>query len=144
VSDRTQLFLGVIAVATLAMAIAQVGVVVVAGLAARRMAKLAQSVEQEIRPLVGHLNAIGRDASRAATLATAQVERVDVMFSDLAVRVDQALDGLQATIQTPVREGRAILSALRAAFQAIRDIRDVRHGGRSRQGRGDDEDALFI
>jgi len=33
-----------------------------------------------------------------------------------------------------------MLSALRAAIQAIRD---VRRSGR-RQGRGDDEDALFI
>jgi hypothetical protein len=33
------------------------------------------------------------------------------------------------------------MSAFRAAFQAIRDLRQ---SGRSRQGRGDDEDALFI
>jgi len=33
------------------------------------------------------------------------------------------------------------LSAFRAAIQAIREIR---RSGRTRQGRGDDEDALFI
>ena len=31
-----------------------------------------------MKPIFGHLNAIARDASRAAALATAQVERVDV------------------------------------------------------------------
>lgn len=140
-SNRTEVFLGIIAVATLAMALAQVGVVVVAGLAARRVAKLAETIEHELKPLFGHLNAIGRDASRAATLATAQVERADKLFSDVAIRVDDALNSVQATISTPAREGRALLSAFRAAFQAIREIRQ---NGRARQGRGDDEDALFI
>ena len=41
----------------------------------------------------------------------------------------------------PAREGRALFSAFRAAVQAIRDLR---RDGRMRQGRGDDEDALFI
>ena len=49
--------------------------------------------------------------------------------------------GVQAAIEMPAREGRAILSALRAAFQAVRDLRA---DNRARQGRGDDEDALFI
>jgi len=48
---------------------------------------------------------------------------------------------VQTTIEAPAREGRALLSAFRAAFQAIREIRQ---NGRSRQGRGEDEDALFI
>jgi hypothetical protein len=141
VSDRAEILLGIIAVATLAMALAQVGVVVAAGLAARRVAKLAETVEHELKPLFGHLNAIGRDASRAAALATAQVERADKLFSDVAVRVDEALNNVQATIGAPAREGRALMSAFKAAFQAIREIRQ---NGRSRQGRAEDEDALFI
>jgi hypothetical protein len=141
VTNRAELFLGIIAFATLAVAIGQLGVVVVAGLAARRVARLADTVEHELKPLFGHLNAIGRDASRAAALATAQVERADKLFSDVAVRVDDALNSVQAAIGTPAREGRALMSAFRAAFQAIRDIRE---NGRGRQGRPDDEDALFI
>jgi hypothetical protein len=141
VNSRTEIFLGIIAVATLAIAIAQIGVVVVAGLAARRVVKLAETVEHELKPLFGHLNAIGHDASRAAALATAQVERADKLFGELALRVDDALNNVQEAVGTPVREGRAILSAFRAAFQVIRDMR---HSGRGRQGRGDDEDALFI
>lgn len=140
-NSRTEIFLGIIAVATLAIAVAQIGVVVVAGLAARRVVKLAETVEHELKPLFGHLNAIGRDASRAAALATAQVERADKLFGELALRVDDALNNVQEAVGTPVREGRAILCAFRAAFQAIRDMR---HSGRGRQGRGDDEDALFI
>ena len=58
--------LGIIAVATLAIAIVQIGVVVAAGRLARRIDTLTEQFEREVKPLFGHLNAIGRDASRAA------------------------------------------------------------------------------
>ena len=134
------LYLGIIAGATLAIAIAQIGVMVVAGVLVRRIGHLTNRLEQDIRPLFGHLNAIGRDAARTATLAAAQMERADRVFGDLAVRLDQTLNTLQATVNIPAREGRAIMSAIRAAVQAVREMR---RNGR-RHGRGDDEDALFI
>ena len=137
-TDRAEVFLGVIAVATLAIAIAQIGVVVVAGRAAGRVAKLAETMERDLKPIFGHLETIGRDAARAASLATAQVERADQLFADLAVRIEQAMNRVQATMEMPAREGRALMSALRAAFQTIRDLRS------DRRRQGDDEDALFI
>ena len=134
-------FLGVIALATLTIAIGQIAVMVAAGRMARRLEQLATQFEHDVRPIFGHLDAIGLDASRAAALATAQVERADKLFSEIATRVEQTLNGVQASIVSPVREGRALLSAFRAAMQAIREIRQ---SGRTRPGRGDDEDALFI
>lgn len=133
--------LAVIAVATLAMAIAQVGAFVIAGLAARRLAKLTSSVEQQLRPLFGHLDAIGRDAARAAALASVQVERADKLFAEIVVRAEHILTTVQSSIETPAREGRAIWVALRAVFDAVREMRQ---NSRARQGRGEDEDALFI
>jgi hypothetical protein len=141
VNAWTQVFLGVIAVATLAIAVAQIAVIVAAGVIARRVQRLADRFERELEPLFGHLNAIGRDAARAATLATAQVERADQLFSDVASRIEHALDSLQTSLGAPAREGRALLSAFRAAFQAISELR---HNGRTRQARSEDEDALFI
>ena len=135
------LFLGIIAVATVAIAIAQIGVMVAAGRLARRLERLTERLEQELRPLLAHLDAIGRDASRAATLAAAQVERADQMFSDIAARIALALTALQTALAVPAREGRALFSAFRAALEVVREMR---RNGRRRQGRGDDEDALFI
>jgi len=63
------------------------------------------------------------------------------VFADAARRFEQALAGIEAGISEPAREGRALLSAFRAAIQAISDLR---RDGQGRQGRGDDEDALFI
>lgn len=137
----TVVFLGVIAVATLVMAVVQIGVIVAAGRVARRVERLADQVEREVKPLIGHLNTIGAEAARAASLAAAQVDRADRLFADVAVRVDQALNSVQASIGAPAREGRALISAFKAAFQAVRDLR---HNGRSRQSRSEDEDALFI
>jgi len=139
VSGRTEIFLAVIAVSTLAMAIAQLGVVIAAGLVARRLERLANRVEHEMKPLVASINAIGRDASRTVALAAAQAERVDTLFADLTVRIEQTVAALQASLVGPAREGRALIAALRAAVAAIRDAR--RH---ARGHRADDEDALFI
>jgi len=141
VSTWSDVFLGVIAVATLAIAVAQIAVLVAAGRLARRVEQLADQLEREVKPLVGHLNAIGRDAARAASLAAIQVERADRLFADVADRIEQALNNLQAALARPASEGRALLSAFKAA---IRAVRERRHHSRTRQGRGDDEDALFI
>ena len=137
----SDVFLGVIAVATLAMAVAQVAVIVVAGRAARRVAVVAEQFQRDVKPLFGHLNAIGHDAARAAALAAVQVERVDQLFTDVVQRFEQTVSTVQATVIGPVREGRALISAFKAAMQAVRELRQ---NGRPRQGRAEEEDALFI
>jgi hypothetical protein len=140
VNDSTNTWLGVIAIATLLIAIVQVGVLVVAGLLARRVAKLAQDLEQQAKPILGHLDAIGREASRAAALATVQVERADRLFADVSGRVEHGLDSVHAAMQIPAREGAAIVSAFRATLSALRNPPP----GRRNRSRADDEDALFI
>ena len=131
-----EIFLGVIAIATSAMAIVLVGVLVAASRLARQVGRILDQVEVELKPLFDHLNAMGRDASRAAALATAQVERVDRVLSVLAQRLDQTLRSFQTILDGPAREGWAILTALAAAYRAMR--------GRPRHARSEDEDALFI
>ena len=136
---RAEFFLGIIAFATAAVAVGQLCVVVISSIAARRIARLAQTVEDELKPIFGHLNSIGRDASRAAALAAAQVERADRLFGDISMRVEDAINNVQASIEQPAREGRALIAAFRAAIQSIQEMRR----NRSRP-RPDDEDALFI
>jgi hypothetical protein len=133
-------FLGVIAVATLAIAVAQIAVIVTAAAAVKRAGQLADQFEREVKPLFGHLNAIARDAARAAQLASVQVERADKLFADLSVRLEDTMNLVQASVIAPAREGRALLTAIRAAFQAVKETRQAR----SRQTRSEDEDALFI
>jgi hypothetical protein len=134
-------FLGIIAVATLATAIIQILVLVSAGLVARRLERLAEQFERDISPLLASLNAIGQDAARAASLATAQVERVDRLFGEAAQRLEVTLGVIQTAISAPAREGAALMVGLRAALDALR--RSIANRP-SRSRTGDDEDALFI
>lgn len=138
-SDSSNTWLGVIAVATLLIAIVQIGVLIVAGLLARRVAQLSERLEQQVKPVFGHLEAIGREASRAAALASVQVERADRLFADVSGRVEQGLDTVQSAMQLPAREGAALFTAFRAALSAFKNPPP-----RPGRPRGDDEDALFI
>jgi len=133
----SEVFLGVIAVATLTMAIGLVGVLVAASRLARQVGRFLDQLESDLKPVFEHLNAIGRDASRAASLATAQVERVDRLVTLLGLRLDEAFQNFQNTLAGPAREGFAVLSAVGAAIRAVRDAR----AGRTR---GEEDDALFI
>ena len=136
----TDVFLGIIAVATLATAIVQIGVLVAAGLLTRRVGRLLDRVDRELSPLFASLNSIGQDAARAASLAGAQVERVDRLFAEASLRIEDTLRVIQAAVTAPAREGAALLSGLRAALNALRS-----RAARPPRGRAaDDEDALFI
>ena len=140
-SGWSEVFLGIIAVATLATAVVQIAVLVAAGMLTRRLGRLADQVERDLSPLLTSLNAIGKDAARAATLATAQVERVDQLFGDVAQRLDTTLGVIQNAITAPAREGAALMVGLRAAVDALR--RSIANRP-SRTRTSDEEDALFI
>jgi hypothetical protein len=133
------LFLGVIALATLVMAVIQVGVIVFALRVAKRVDALTSQVEHEIKPLLANLTEVSQNAVRASSLAAAQVERVDHLTANLTQRVDETFTLVQAAIIGPVREGRAMISAVRAAVAAFRELRAARA-----RARMEDEDALFI
>jgi hypothetical protein len=137
----SEIFLGVIAVATLIMAVIQVG----ATLAAARIAKQAQqtlaTVQQELRPLVSKAQTVAEEASRTAAVARAQAEKMDKLLSDLAVRVDYTSGVVQDAIVRPARESMAVIAAIKATLHALRGFRDMR----PRHGRhAEEEDPLFI
>ena len=131
-------FLGIIAVATLSTAIVQIALLLAAARLARRLAHLTDAFEHQIRPVLAHLDSIGREASRATALASQQVERVDLVFADLTARLEDTMDTVQGALAAPLREGSALLAGVRAVFGSLKAPRP------SSRHRGDDEDALFI
>jgi hypothetical protein len=140
VSETSELFLGLIAAATLLMAVIQIGAIVVATRVARQAQQTLTALHQEIRPLVVKASAMADEASRTATLASAQVQKIDRLVTDLADRVDETAVIVQQAILTPAREGAAIFAALKAALGVLRGIGDL---GR-RTSRSEEEDPLFI
>jgi hypothetical protein len=145
--NLSETFLGVIAAATLLMALIQVGAIV----AILRVVKQAQQtiaeVQRDVRPLiekasvvVAKVTTLADEATRTATIATVQAQKIDRLLTDLAVRVDDTAGVVQQAIITPAREGLAIVAALKAGFWALRGFRE-----RPRHGRAaDEEDPLFI
>ena len=125
----------------LATAIVQVAAIVAIALAARRVSRLVDQLQQEVKPLFTKLNAIAEDASRATALAAAQVERVDRLAADACARVEQTLGVIQTTIETPLREGRAFVNAFRAGLAMLRQFQQ---GRRRPSPQKEDEENLFI
>ncbi len=133
-------FLGVIAAATLMTAVLQV-VLLIAGVSlVRRMSRFVDFVETEVKPIIGHIDAIARDASRAASLALAQVERADQLLSDTILRFEQTLSTVQSLIVGALREGNALMMGFRAVMAAVRGFQRRQ----STRRRAEDDEALFI
>lgn len=139
-SSWSDLFLGTIAVSTLVMALMQIGVIVVVSRLGKQAQETLASVQREIKPLLAKANAIADEASRTAALASAQVQKVDRLVTDLSRRADQTASIVQEAIVTPTREGFAIVAGIRAALAALRGVGDLHRTS----SRTEEDDALFI
>ena len=139
-TDWSNLFLATIAVATLIMAIVQIGAIVVASRVARQTEQMLGAIQADIRPLIAKASAVADEASRAAALASAQMQKIDALVTDLSRRVDETTTIVQQAIVTPAREGIAVLAAVKAGLAALRGIGDLRRGS----SRAEEEDPLFI
>lgn len=150
-NDSTNMWLAIIAISTLVMALLQVGALVAAAIAARRVqarvALLEKQVGQQVQPLlhqlqpvVDRLTVMSADAARISALAVQQAEKADVALTSAAKRMDQTLAVVQNAVVAPAREGMALAAALRAA------VGSMKTGARRRpKGPGaEDDDALFI
>ena len=145
-SPTAELLLGVIAVAVAVMAIVQVGAIVAGLRVARRVEQIADDLETGVKPLIANLTSLSSDASRAANLAAAQVERFDKVFSELTARLDHTLTTAHQFVTGPAREGMAIVAGIRAAASALQGMREAtrRRAATRAAGFEEDEESLFI
>jgi hypothetical protein len=141
VSFWAEVFLGIIAFATLTMAVIQVAAIVYGWSVARRLNRLLSQIEQEMRLFSQNLNAIARDASRISSLALGQVERLDRLLTDVTTRLEEAATAMQNAVVKPLREGAAMMAGIRAVIEVFRDL--PRRSGGSRP-RAEEEETLFI
>jgi hypothetical protein len=142
----TDVWLAVIAVAVAMMAAIQVGAIVLGLRLARRVDQLTTQVERDIKPLLQNLTAMTAEAHRAVQMATAQVERADRLFGDLAVSAERTMALAAQFVGGPAQKGLALFAAARAAVSAVRGLREASRR-RSRDHRmvtPDDEESLFI
>ena len=138
-SDWGVVWLAVMAMSLLVMAATQVGLALMVLRVARQMMATTDALRREVKPLIEKTNRLVDEASRATALAAAQVERVERILTSTSDRVDETLGVLQGAILQPVRQGAALMTAVRAALSVIRGARHTR----ARQAR-DEEEALFV
>ena len=140
-NDWSVIFLGVIAAATLVMALIQVGAIIATLRVARETQKVLTTVQNDVRPLIAKATSIADDASKTVALATAQMQKVDTLVTDLTRRVDETATIVQKALVTPAKEGLAIFAAIRTGLGALRGMGDFR----GRTGRhAEEDDPLFI
>ena len=132
-------FLGIIAVATAATAVLQVGLILLLVRLVRRFTTLVDDVEHELKPLLANANAVGRDAARVSLLVLAQVERADRLVADMATKVTETVATVHNIMTSSAREGVALLAGLRAALAVFRGLRSA-----ADEKPSDEEDTLFI
>ncbi len=134
--------LGVIAASVLVIAVVQVAMFVWATRLVKRVSDSVERLEQDVQPILAGLRTVAAEGARAATLAAAQVERVDQVLGLLRTQIDRTVRVVQDTVFAPARDAAALLQALR----------DMLFGGGARGAGGDrrrrqpaeDDDALFI
>lgn len=137
-NDWQLIFLGVMAVALVTMAAAQVLIGVAVLRASRQMTDLAGQMRNDIRPLIEKATRLTDEASRVTSMAVVQLERVDKLTLLVASRVDETVGVLQSAVVGPVRQGAAVLAGLKAVVGAFREWQN-------RPSRPhEDEDPLFV
>jgi ABC-type transporter Mla subunit MlaD len=142
--ETSTLFLGTIALATLVMAVVQVGMIIYGVRLVQRVHHLVDQVEKEIKPALIRVNEISGDMNRATSLAVAQLERIDELLGQFSGRADNLMTFAQDALVTPIRQGVALLQGMRAALAALRDVVSSGASSGSAESVGDDEEALFI
>lgn len=143
-SQTGELFLGLIALAVMVMAAIQVGAIVAGVRIARRVDRMARQLDEDIKPLLANLTAMTSEAARAAALAARQVERLDEVLGNLAARADETLAAAQAFVAGPARQGMAIVTGVRAVFEALRGFREATRRRQAARPAVDDDESLFI
>jgi ElaB/YqjD/DUF883 family membrane-anchored ribosome-binding protein len=116
----SEVFLGVIAVATLVMALVQVGVLVAGIIAVKRLNEVLARVEDSARPVLAHVDDLVVDATASLAAMRAQLDRVERQAVHVLTRTDQAVQRVQEYVVAPAREGIALAAGARALFGAFR------------------------
>lgn len=137
-NEVSAVWLAVLAIAVAVMALMQVGIALVAFRLAQQVTATIDELRRELRPLVAKMNGIADDAAHITALARQQVERVDDLMAATSARVDETLGLVQGVIVGPVRQGAALVTAVKAALAAFR-----RGAPPARQNR-DEEEAWFV
>ncbi len=136
-------FLGLIALGVLVTAAIQVGAIILAIRAARRVEGVLTQLQQDVRPMVANFQAMSADAARATAKIAGQVDRLEVLLADASRKIEDTASAVQQTMVAPVREAMAVVQGIKAAIASVFGGGRAASRGKSPAG-AEEEDALFI
>jgi hypothetical protein len=113
-------YLGVIAAATLVMALVQIGVLIAGIIAVKRMREVLVRVEESAKPVLAHVDDLVVDATESIAAVRAQLDRVERQTMHVLTRTDEAVQRVQTYLVAPAREGIALAAGARALVGAFR------------------------
>lgn len=140
-------FLGVIALSSLVQGLFLLGLAWGGLKLMRRIEEMHGRVERELRPALATVSRLTRNVSEVSEVASAQVQRMEILVGRTLDRVDETRAQMRAVLAVPLG-GLAEVSALLKGFRRGLDVYQ-RLGGLEAQGRGDgrryrDDEHLFI
>jgi hypothetical protein len=115
----SEVFLGVIAVATGLMAIVQISLLIAALIAVKKAGEVAARVEAAAKPLIDHVDDLVVDTTESIAAVRAQIDRVEQQALDVLARTDRAVHRVQDYLIAPARQGIALAAGARALFGAL-------------------------
>jgi hypothetical protein len=116
----SDVYLGVIAAATVAMALVQIGVLVAGIIAVKRMNEALVRFEDSARPVLAHVDDLVVDATASIAAVRAQLDRVEQQAVHVLTRTDQAVQQVRHYLVAPAREGIALAAGARALVGGLR------------------------
>lgn len=141
-TDWQVIFLGVMAVSLVLMAVAQLVVALALVKAVKKVSDSVDQLQRDIRPVLDKAVKIADDASRVASLALVQAERLNTLMASSAARVDETFQVVQRAITEPIRHGSALFAAMRAAFSVVRSWQARPSAAAATMS--EDDDPLFV
>jgi hypothetical protein len=116
----SDVYLGVIAAATLVMALVQLGVLIAGIMAIKRMNAALVRFEDSARPVLARVDTLVVDTTEAIAAARAQLDRVEQQAVHVLTRTDQAVQQVRHYLVAPAREGIALAAGARALVGGLR------------------------
>jgi hypothetical protein len=116
----SDVYLGVIAAATVLMAVVQITVLIAGIIAVKRMHQTLVRVEDSVKPVLAHVDELVVDATESIAAVRAQLDRVERQTLHVLTRTDEAVQRVHTYLVAPAREGIALAAGARALVGALR------------------------
>jgi hypothetical protein len=116
----SDVYLGVIAAATVLMAVVQIGVLIAGIIAVKRMHEVLVRVEDSVRPVLAHVDELVVDTTESIAAVRAQLDRVERQTLHVLTRTDEAVQRVHTYLVAPAREAIALAAGARTLIGALR------------------------